>query len=367
MIDIRKSIMSASSITSLKQEYTEALIESILRTNPTWNISQQTNEITTEVNNMFFNLSRVGSEEQIIEGINNYIRINGDLNTLTTHDLLFMINPTQLNIPINTYGLIDKSINQNKSVLILISLTIKAIGLLPQSLQSFDPALNINTKELNEGTYCYLYQNILSIVADPIPESFKIVRLLLSDSIDQIISQIENFYGPFGALKYLDITNINYVHPINIITSNTNLPEATTTIISQRLQINPSDITYDVNQLTDEQLSALLITIDNFPRLRTAPIKLGLEQLDMFIVDGLMTTKFQMVKRYYVGLFRLNLQKEANKIFSRVLLDQNMKVYSPVMLEMNYQSSAVNRSVITNINRSKVPAMKPVQNFMNTT
>ena len=366
MIDIRKSIMS-SSLTSLKQEYTDALIESILRTNPTWNISQQTNEITTEVNNMFFNLSRVGSEEQIINGIDNYTNLNGVLNTLTTHDLLFMINSTQLNIPINTYNLIEKSINQNKSVLGLISLTIKTIGLLPQPLQSFDQALNINTKELNEGTYCYLYQNILSIVADPIPESFKIVQLLLPDSIDQIISQIENFYGPFGSLKYLNITNTNYVHPINIITSNINLVEAVITIISQRLQINPSDIIYGVNQLTDEQLSALLITINNFPRLRTGPIKLGFHELGQFIVDGLMTTKFQAVKRYYIELFAIGLRREANQIFSRVLLDMNMKEYSPVMLEMNYQSSVINQSVITNINRSKVPAIKPVQNFMNTT
>lgn len=333
-----------------QEVYTTALIESIQRLNPTWDIKLQEEEITTESTNMFFNLYRVGSEDQIVDGINKYIDLVGPLNTINTYNLLRIINPVQFSIPRLTYNLVSDSIDQNKANLALIALTIKTIGYVSS---------NTNTKD---DLYCYYYQNIWSIVADPVHNSFNLISLLAPDTITGTILLFNQFYGPFGGLKYHDITNLSYTQPID--PSEGDLVSIVTTVISERLQINPIDIEYAVNQLSNSQLMALLVTINNYPRLRTAPIKLGYDELDLFIVDGLMTTKFQAVKLYYADLFLPDKKDEARKIFSRVLLDQNMKEYSPVLLELNYQPPHLNNSVIVNIDRSKVPAMEPVKKFV---
>ena len=215
----------------------------------------------------------------------------------------------------------------------------------------------INPNQNTPETYQYYYQNLQSISSDP----YFLISLLSPETIKETVSKIHTI-GPFEALKYQNITNPTYTQPIN--PNSDNLVPLVTSVVSERLQINPSEIEYAVNQLTDPQLISLLNNINNYPRLRTGIIKLGYNELDLFVTDSLMTTKFQMVKRFYVEMFEKKDQKEANEVFSRVLLDKNMKEYSPVFLEMNYQPFHINNSLITNINNSKVPAMKPIQDFI---
>jgi hypothetical protein len=72
-----------------------------------------------------------------------------------------------------------------------------------------------------------------------------------------------------------------------------------------------------------------------------------------------MTTKFQQTKKLYMDILLPDKKREGGLLYSRTLLDQNMSEYSPVLLEMYYSPS----TILANINRALVPAMKPLQEF----
>jgi hypothetical protein len=320
----------------LKKEYDQALILSISRLNPKWNLMDKVDMIRSETTKMFANLYRVASQRQVVNGIENFTRNNGPLNTLTTNQLLNLINPVQLSIPVLTYNLIRDSINLNQSEISLIALTVKTIG--------FNPGLD--TDKDSDDIFRYYCQNLKSIVDNPIPDSNKILQLLLPPTRDSTIDLVEILYQPFGSLKYRDITNPSYIQPIKV--PKEQLVHIVTTVISQRLQILPSDISLAVNNLTDGQLSALLLNINNFPRLRTSIIKLGFSELDSYVVDGLMTTKFQQTKKLYMNILPPDKKREGGLLYYRTLLDHNMSEYSPVLLEMYYSPS----TILANINRA---------------
>lgn len=356
------------SILSIKREVKTGLISATQRLNPDMDIIIQKGSIRLAVDAIFFQLARVASNQQVIEGITDFVNQNGSLSDLSVNQILSVFNNQQLSIPPFTYNKIQEGVNKNIADIALIALTVKTMGLLECNLTGFtapeETPFEFLTKLIyDEIVFEYLFKNIKSIVANPDPDQAKVRSLLVSGGIDEVIQCIDDLYGPFGALKYFDVTNCNYKQPLRIPNQKI-ISEVVTTVISDRLQIPPSSIETEVDNLSDSQLTSLLINIEQYPRLRTAVIKLGLEELDQAIVDGLMVDKFLMVREYFLQALVPDKVEEGRVIFTDTLMNPGLREYTPILLEMNYQSPSINQSVGTNLSRVKLDVVQPLLDFM---
>lgn len=352
------------------REYKDALISSISSITPSFNIIVQRGEIRLFTNNIFIELSRVASEQQVIDGLRNFkdstVGKFGTLTSLSTVQLLSVFNSDQFGIPQLTYATISGSIQENVSNIALIALTVQTIGMIPCKLRGFTSfvvttvPIIISEIEQDEILYDYLERNLRSVVANPDISFLDLSSLLQQSNREDIIACLQTLYDPFRALKYRDITDCDYIQPLQIPSIQI-IAQVVTTVISDRLQIPAASIQTQVAAIDTTILTALLISIDNFPRIRTAVIKNNLLDLDDAIVTALTSTKFANVRELFTQVVEPNKDTEAIQIFNQVLRQDSLTSYTPILMEMYYIGP---EDTAINIARCRVSEIAPLQKYM---